>query len=135
MAIKYGGVRVLAFRIWNLEFRYRPGSWVKFSDVALEISREPNISVAIGHQSVRAGIFQLQRKLLERSRPGIEPAQLVGHLFREPQRAVRADRRIMRVRAFCGNVPFADGDFQFADFRCRRCPARSKRDSQSQSEA
>src|SRR5258706_670998 len=132
MAIKHGRVRVLALWIGNLVFRYGSRPRVELADVALEISREPDISVAIGNQSMWSGVFHLQRVLFERARLRIQPPNLAYHLFGKPQRPVGADRRIMRMRAFRGHVPFADRYFKLADFGRR--PRRARPESNSQAE-
>src|SRR6267142_1077534 len=132
LAIKHGRVWILALWIGDLVFRYgsRPG--VELADVTLEISREPDISVAIGNQSMWSGVFHLQRVLFERAALRIQPPDLAHHLFRKPQRPVSADRRIMRMRAFRGHIPFPDRHFELADFG--RGPRSAQRVSNSKAE-
>src|SRR6266404_3210247 len=132
LAVKHGGVRVLALWIGNLVFRYGSRSRVELADITLEISREPDISFSIGNQSMWSGVFHLQRVLFERARLRIQPSNLAYHLFGKPQRPVGADRRIMRMRAFRGHVPFADCCLKLADFGRR--PRRARPESNSQAE-
>src|SRR6267143_3121002 len=132
LAIKHGGVRVLALWIGNLVFRYGSRSRVELADITPEISREPDISFAIGNQSMRPRVFHFQRILLERAALRIQPPDLAHHLFRKPQRPVSADRRIMRMRAFRGHIPFPDRHFELADFG--RGPRSAQRVSNSKAE-
>src|SRR6266850_113048 len=78
---------------------HRACARIELADVALRVPREPDVSVRIGNQPVRAGVLDLQRILLERSRLGVDAPKFVLQLFREPQRAVRSDGGIMRMRA------------------------------------
>src|SRR5438128_4714955 len=83
---------------------------VELSHVRLVVGGEPDVALAVGDQPVRARVCGRQRIFADLTALWIEPAQLVGLLLREPERAVRRYARIMRTCIRCRQVELADGD-------------------------
>src|SRR5438552_8439021 len=83
---------------------------VEPSHVRLGVGGEPDVALAVGDQPVRARVCGRQRIFADLTALWIEPAQLVGLLLREPERAVRRYGRIMRTCIRGRQIELADGD-------------------------
>ena len=77
-------------------------------------------------EPVGPGLECLERKLLDRARLRVEPAQIVRQLSRVPERSIRSDLRVVRPRARRRHIPFPDDDLPLGS----RQPDRPKDKSQ-----
>ncbi len=88
----------------------RPGSRIELADIPFEIRCEPDVSLAIGNEAMRTGVWSLQTVLAYFTGCGIQAPEGIGHLARVPQGAIGCDRGIVRVRIGRRHVPFSDND-------------------------
>src|ERR1700731_1495647 len=113
-AIENGSVGIVGFLDRHFVLRDFSGLRVELSYISAKVCGEPDVAFVIGNQSVRASVFSGDGIFFEILRRWVEAANFVGHLLREPQLAVLANRRVMRMRALSGYIPLADSRVEIA---------------------
>jgi len=108
MTIENRSMRIVGLLDRHFVLRDFSSLWIELSDMAAKVRGEPDIAFVIGDQSVRASVASGDGIFFEILRCGIKAANLVGHLFGEPQRAILANRGVVRMRALGGDIPLAD---------------------------
>src|SRR5438094_9523230 len=91
-------MRIFRARIAHAVFSNLTGFRIELPDVSLEDGGEPDVSLFVSDQAMRAGFRCLERVLAELSGVWVEPPKLIGHLLGNRARAIRADCRVMRAR-------------------------------------
>src|SRR5215472_353532 len=112
-------MRVLGLRIRHFVFRHRTRLRIESANIVRKISREPDVALAVGGQTVGARVVYLQWEFFECPQRRIDAADLVLHLLGKPKGAIGANGRIVRMRALGGHVPLFDGNMQLADSEFR----------------
>ena len=95
--IKNWSMRVLGAWIRQVVLLDLAGRRIQLADISLKHGGEPDMSILVCHQPMRAGLGHLQRIFLNCTRFRIKASQLVCHLACVPQGAVRSSCRIMRT--------------------------------------
>src|ERR1700730_10260844 len=108
MTIEGQSVRVVGFLDRHFVLRDFPSLRVELADISAKVCSEPDVTVAVGNQSVRASVFSRDGIFFEILRHWVKAANFVGHLLREPQLTVLANRGVVRMRALGGDIPLAD---------------------------
>src|ERR1700693_979907 len=108
MAIENRSVRIVSFLDWHFILRDLAGLRVELSYISAKVRGEPNVALVIGNQSVGTGVSSGEGIFLKILRCWVKAANLVGHLFREPQIAILANRRVVWMRALGGHTPLAN---------------------------
>ena len=109
LLIKHWRVRVTGSRVRHLVLAHISRARIKLANESGIVSGIPNVSLTIERQAVRPCTGRLQGILAHCPVCGIEPPQSVARLPRPPERTIRRDRRIMRIRVRRRYTPLPDG--------------------------
>src|ERR1700682_2010225 len=101
-------MRIISLLDWPLVLCDVASVRVELSYISAKVRGEPNVALTVGNQSVGAGVASREGIFLKILRCWVKAANLVGHLFREPQIAILAKRRVVRMCALGGHIPLAN---------------------------
>src|SRR6202040_241178 len=84
-AIENRGMRIISLLDWHFVLCDVASLRVELSYISTKVRGEPNVALTVGNQSVGTGVSSREGIFLKILRGWFKAANLVGHLFCEPQ--------------------------------------------------